>query len=222
MTDETVRQVQKIIGYEFKDENLLKSAFTHESYVNEHVGAISYERLEFLGDALLSFIVAEKLYLTTNMSAGRMSKSRAEYVSKDSLALAVEKSGLFLALNLGNGAKNDVAFSQKAKSDVFESLMGAMYLDSKDISIVASFVFNMLGEIDTSDRDYKSALQNYSQSLPAHEKPVYLDEFSEKDGKWSSRVFVEDKELGVGYGENKKTAQVSAAKSALIKLNLIK
>lgn len=117
-------EVEKAIGYTFKNKELLAAALTHASYVNEH-GGKSYERLEFLGDSLVNFLVAEALY-GSGQDEGTMTERRQHIVSKKPLADAVDRLGLADHVRRGNG--ND-AFSVKKVSDLFESVCAAVYLD---------------------------------------------------------------------------------------------
>ena len=141
MDAEVIQKTEQIIGYTFRNKSLLIAALTHSSYVNEHPRESGYDRLEFLGDALLDFIVAEKLYLETDYSAGKMSNRRAELVSEKSLCAVIDLNDLDKGVRVGRGSKSDFERSTKAMSDIFESLLGAVYVDSdRSIKQAEAFV----------------------------------------------------------------------------------
>ncbi len=217
MKEIDVKQAEEIIGYHFKKQALLERALTHSSYVNEHVGLISNERLEFLGDAVLGFIVSNELYVNTTLNEGRMTEIRKPYVCKATLAAAVERSGLLRFLMLGRGT---LPLSEKTKSNVFEAVVAAIYLDSNGFEEVKTFITRLLGEINAEFFDPKSQLQVYAQSLKERKKPEYVDEPS-GDGAWKSTVSISGKVLGEGTGDSKKDAQRQAAATALrvLKIN---
>ncbi len=122
-------KVEQIIDYTFSDKALLACALTHKSYANEH-GGESNGRLEYLGDSVLNFLVAEHLYSTCECDEGTLTDRRKEIVSETPLADAVRRMGLMAYYRLGKGARMGMAqFGEKPTSDVFESVLGAVYLD---------------------------------------------------------------------------------------------
>ena len=129
MRNDDFAGVENIIGYTFADKALLQCALTHESYVNER-GGESNERLEFLGDSVLNFIVTEDLYALCDQSEGILTDIRQRIVSKEPLAEAVRAMGLLAFYRLGKGAKLDKNnFKDKPISDLFEAVLGAVYID---------------------------------------------------------------------------------------------
>ena len=161
-------KIENILGYTYKDKNLLKTALTHSSYANEH-NAESYERFEFLGDALLNFIVGEYLFENFNVSAGELSKYRAKLVSTEKLSEVVSLTGLKFHLILGSSMKEA---SNNVLADVFESLLASIYLDS-NMTEAKKFVKRLLlvnidnvEKIINNEVDYKTHLQEFIQSLP--------------------------------------------------------
>ena len=129
MRSEDIAAVEAILGYTFRDPSLLECAMTHRSYANEHVCA-SNGRLEYLGDSVLNMIVAEHLYRTCKEEEGILTDLRQHIVSETPLADAVRAMGIFSYYRLGKGAqKCKDAFGEKPTSDIFESLLGAVYLD---------------------------------------------------------------------------------------------
>lgn len=198
-------------------------ALTHPSYANEH-NVKSYERLEFLGDAILGYLVAEYMYLTKEISEGQMTKLRANYVCEAANSDYSLELGLNNVLLLGKGATAHHEGSVAVLGDIFESFLGALYLDH-DITYVKNFLKKFLfPKIKTEAVDffvdYKSELQEYiqaesrqgvtyslmSESGPAHNKT------------FEAAVWHENVKLGSGIGKSKKEAEQKAAKDALEKL----
>ena len=139
-------KLEKIIGYKFKNKNLLKNAFTHKTYAFEAKTPVEFnERLEFLGDSILGFVVAEQLYNANKyFSEGELTRRRSTLVNNSFLADKARELGIgdFLLLGKGesklNGDKNPTNLA-----NVFEALIGAVFLDS-DIETVRGFIFNTL------------------------------------------------------------------------------
>ena len=123
-----ISAVEKIIGYTFKSKKLLTRALTHSSYSNEH-RVESNERLEFLGDAVIEFIITEKLYTEFKGKEGDLSKIRALIVSEKPLAAAIDKLGLEKYLLKGVGESKNTTKSKAMKCDMFEAIAGAIYID---------------------------------------------------------------------------------------------
>ena len=114
-------------GIHLKDTNTLKTALTHSSYANEH-NTDSYERLEFLGDAVLELITSEYFYKTTDFEEGKMSKKRSEYVCEHALYEYAKKIGYIPYIRVGNGQIHNV--NETIIADIFEAILGAnFYLD---------------------------------------------------------------------------------------------
>ena len=161
---EQITEIENLIGYSFRDKGLLETAFTHSSYCNEHK-AESNEKLEFLGDSVLNFAIAELLYLMSLEDEGAMTVSRASIVSREPLSAAVEKLGLLKYLRVGEGVKHVRNWSTKFKSNLFEAVLGAIYLDG-GMESAKHFVYNHLGReiAKTAATDSKSRLQEYKQA----------------------------------------------------------
>ena len=133
-------ELLKVLGIDTQKEELYMTALTHTSYANEH-NVISYERLEYLGDAVLELIISEYLYKTCSKGEGVMTKLRSQYVCEN----ALYEYSLRLKLNdfllLGHGeAEHGGKFRKTIVADIFESFIGAMYLD-KGFSYVKKFIF---------------------------------------------------------------------------------
>lgn len=222
MLDDAIAKTEQVIGYTFKSKSVLKAALTHSSYVNEHPHETGYDRLEFLGDALLDFIVAEKLYKETDFSAGKMTNRRAELVSEKSLCAVIDLNDLDKCVRVGRGSRCDFEGSTKAMSDIFESLLGAVYVDSGyDLSVATNFVMRFWQQLlDHKSLDFKSVLQVYSQKfVKGNPIPEYVVVAQTADA-FCVRVCV-DGVTGMGEGKSIAKAEKAAAKAAVIKLRAL-
>lgn len=215
----------KKLGLRYNDIELYKNAFTHTSYANEHHLA-SNERLEFIGDAILDFLVGEYIFQThQDMPEGEMTKTRAIYVCAEANNNYALKLGLDKLLLLGKGEEEQGGRSrQNVLADLFEAFLGAIYLDSKDINevrkILESVVFPSIEVHKIYLEDYKSRLQELIQS--ENRKSVnYVKETEEgpsHDRTFTSAVYFEGVKLGTGVGKSIKESEQMAAKEALEKL----
>ncbi|MBQ9715962.1 MAG: ribonuclease III [Clostridia bacterium] len=212
-------EIEKIIGYNFKNKSLCQTAFRHSSYAFGN-GLEDNERLEFFGDAILNYAVTEYLFLNVkDMQEGKLSKIKAKSVSTETLATIVEKLGLnrFLVVNANDGT---AIASKKTHANLFEAVLAAITLDS-DIQTGKQFALKYIQpyikEIMSSDvfDDYKTALQEYAQQ----HKLALSYEFVSKTGPEHKPEFcfiaiLGGKQIGMGKGKNKAEAQYQAAKSA--------
>ena len=135
MKNNEIVEIEKIIGYTFKDKALLERAFTHGS--KEKHATKNYQSLEFLGDSILDFIIAKRLMeINPDAHEGALTRLRAQIVSREPLADEIAKLGLENYLIVGKG-ENAKAISNQSKimSDIFEAVIGAIYLDSKNIDL---------------------------------------------------------------------------------------
>lgn len=165
MNNSELDLVQSIIGYKFNDCKYLQAALTHSSYVNEHP-AVGNERIEFLGDCVLNFIVGERLFRSDpSASEGNLSERRSAVVSREPLSRIVDELGLMQFLRIGKGV-NKSEFSVKARSDVFEALIGAVYLDG-GLSACKTVLDKIYFDSVVPERDYVSELKNYSEKTGA-------------------------------------------------------
>jgi ribonuclease-3 len=228
---ERLSAVESALGYRFKNRGLLQMALTHRSHSHEFgIGASgSYERLEFLGDALLGLFVAEWLFRKDPAAGeGDLSRRRQMVVRTSSLAAIARRIGLGEAIRLGRG--EELTGGRRKTSllaDVFEGVLGAIYLDG-GIRPARAFVTRHLGEalIETGERgrrtdDYKTRLQEAVQArlqlTPSYRivsttGPAHALDFEVE-------VLVGDRTLGQGCGTNRKRAEQDAAKHALEELD---
>lgn len=206
----------------FNDLELFKTAVTHTSYANEN-NVESYERLEFLGDAVLELIISEYLYLKTNDNEGIMTKTRANYVCEQALyeySLAI---GLDQHLRLGKGEIESGNRKKKAIiADIFESFIGSLFLD-QGIETVKKFIYENIiplienNKISFSD-DYKSTLQELVQTdRKSLEYVVIKEEGPSHDKTFTVEVKIDNVIYGRGIAHTKKEAEQLAAKDALNK-----
>lgn len=204
--------------------NLYLQAFTHTSYSNENPGYANYERLEFLGDAVVDLVMADYLYRNHNESEGTMTKVRASYVCENALYEYSLGLGLNNYIKVGHGEELHGGKLKKAiVADIFESFMGAIYLDL-GYATVRRVILDIIVPYVTNPNvtffsDYKSALQEAVQTT---KKSLYYELISESgpphDKTFKMQVRVDGIIYGEGVGSSKKEAEQLAAKNALEKL----
>ena len=188
---------------------LYQTAFTHTSYANEH-NVESYERLEYLGDAVLELIMSEYLYLKNNDGEGKMTKLRAHYVCENALYEYSLHLGLNQHILLGKGESDNGGNLRKAiVADIFESFTGALFLD-KGIDVVKDFIYKYVipiienKEIDFFD-DYKSVLQELVQTDKRSLEYVVINEEGPAHNKtFTVEVKIDDVIYGRGVAHSKK------------------
>lgn len=200
---------------------LIRRAFTHSSYVNESKTGEDYERLEFLGDKVLDFLVSEYLYVSEHLKEGQMTKLRANYVCENALYEYSKKLGFSELLRLGKGEEATGGRNRKAiLADVFEAFLAAIYLTyglPKAKEIVYDVVIKAIeNNEDYYLRDYKSELQELLQSdRKACEYIIEKEEGPSNDKTFTSVVMMDGVILGRGISKSKKEAEQEAAKDAL-------
>ncbi len=217
-----MKELQKNIGYEFKNYELLKRALTHKSYVKNKND--SNERLEFLGDAVLELVVTEYLiekYKDTD--EGKLSKIRAATVNTDILASVSRKLKIYRYIFVGKSEqKEGIMYNKSILENTFEALIGAIYLDS-GLEAARRFIISQLSDI--MDKivktgmifDYKTYLQELTQKryscLPEYK--VIKEEGVEHDKTFHCEVLIDSVSYGAGVGKSKKEAEKEAAKEAI-------
>jgi len=228
-----LKEFEKILGIQFKNQQLLKEALTHRSYLNEfkkeHLE--SNERLEFLGDAILSFVVSNWIFeKLPNFPEGKLTNLRSNLVKTGALAKVAKKIKIGGYLRLSRGEKESGGQENETLlANATEALIGALFLDQGTI-VVGDFIKKqlifLLEETLNSGRlkDYKSLLQEKIQARKG-QSPVYQTE--KEEGPEHSKIFTinvlsENKILAKGTGKSKQKAEQEAAKAALEKLGLKK
>ena len=200
--------------------NLYNQAFTHTSFSNENPSCDSYERLEFLGDAILEFIISEYLYKERHLEEGVMTKMRASYVCEEALATYARDLGFQDDIKLG-GCETDTGPNDTIMADVFEAFVAALYLDlglEFTKNIVLDIVSDYIERGVIFLHDYKSTLQELVQTGKKSVIYELVNEYGPAHNKtFVSRVLVDGIVLGEGIGGSKKSAEQMAAKEALSK-----
>ncbi len=216
----------KTIDLEFNNIALLKQALTHRSYINEHGASDTgdNERLEFLGDAVLDFLVGDMLYQRyPDLSEGDLTRLRAALVRTESLAGLSRQMGLGEALRMGKGEENTGGRERLTNlCAAFESLVGALYLD-QGLPSVQKFVTPLLDPLleeilsASLDRDARSSLQEWSQA-ELNLTPTYRTVSSsgpDHQKEFLVEVVIGDVVAGQGIGRSKQAGAQAAARSAL-------
>ena len=221
-----LKELEKKIGYTFREPALLKQALMHSSYTNEkHLPKYQCnERLEFLGDAVLELVSSEYLYLNSpHTPEGELTKTRASMVCEPSLALCARDIGLGDYLLLGKGEEaTGGRYRDSVTSDAMEALIGAVYLDGGFTSakeFIHRFVLT-----DLEDKklfyDSKTILQEMVQGMKAGTISYRLtgEEGPDHDKSFYVEVLIGDRAYGDGKGRTKKAAEQQAAYRAILKL----
>ena len=213
------------LGFAFNNIELLVTALTHRSYVNEHKASVHdhNERLEFLGDAILEMVSSDFLYRNYNEPEGIMTSWRAALVRTESIGAAGKELGYEPLVRLSKGEKHG---SERAHdvilADCFEAVIGAIYLDQgyeAANDFIYKHILNKIDEIleDESWRDPKSYFQELAQK-DAGVTPVYRtlkEEGPDHDKNFTVGVYVGNELKGVGNGHSKQEAQTAAAKEGV-------
>lgn len=221
-----MKELEKNIGYEFKNKELLRLALTHSSYANEKGSKRDNERLEFLGDSVLGFITAEYLFKSlSDRPEGELTKLRANAVCEKSLAKFAAEINLGEHVLLGKG---EIMTGGRERpsilSDAFESVIAAIYLDG-GMSEAEKFVLRFVSKTTTDTvqaTDYKTLLQEVVQKNPDEHLTYSLAAQSgpDHDKTFTVEVFLNSNCIGTGTGHSKKKAEQAAAREALILMGI--
>lgn len=227
-----LEELQKLIGYQFQNIDYLQRAMTHSSYANE-TGAHNHhllcnERLEFLGDSVLSLITSDYLYRRfPNLPEGDLTRMRAATVCEEALATYARKIGLGDFLLLGKGERNSGGADKPAViADAFEATLAAIYLDAgamDGMKTVADFLLPFIKEAVEAlpdaggyHADCKSRLQEFVQKDQGKlEYRLVGESGPDHDKTFAVEVYLDSNRIGYGSGHSKKTAEQAAAKTAL-------
>ena len=228
--NDSLRELEERLGYEFGDPSLLRTALTHSSYANERraSGRVSNERLEFLGDSVLGMTVADHIYRHYgSMPEGRMTRLRAELVCEQSLHKVALRLRLGEHLLLGRGEEHSGGRERPSLlADAVEAVIAAMYLDSGMETAAAFINRELLSDLGAAEpvllNDFKTALQELAQrrggtvtyELTGEQGPDHSKTFS-------VRVLLNGETAGEGEGHTKKEAEQAAAGAALRALGAI-
>ena len=213
--------LQQVLHYTFKNPALLRIALTHTSFANESkVPTTHNERLEFLGDSVLSVVVADHLFHQSKRPEGELSRMRASLVSEEALFQFAEEIQLGEYLRLGHGEELGGGRTRPSVvSDAFEAVIAALYLDG-GFEVARNFIMPFITEGKTAEEDYKTRLQEVVQQSPdAALRYEVVDETGpDHDKKFTVSVWRNGMHLADGIGRSKKAAEQNAAKKALEKL----
>ncbi|MBI5669334.1 MAG: ribonuclease III [Chloroflexi bacterium] len=218
-------EFQEQMGVEFGNPNLLQQALTHRSYINEHGEAEGdNERLEFLGDAVLDFLVGEILFQRfPNMPEGQLTRLRAALVRTESLAQLARQMRLGESLRMGKG--EEVSGGRERINNLcgaFEAVTGALYLD-QGLDAVRAFILPRLESLidqvleEAIDKDARSRLQEWSQAT-LNKTPAYRTVSAtgpDHEKEFVVEVLIGDKVVGRGVGRSKQIAAQAAARDAM-------
>ena len=215
------------LGYDFENIDLLVTALTHRSYLNEHKKSASEhnERLEFLGDAVLELVTTDFLFSNYDKPEGILTAWRSALVRTESIGAAGERLGYEKLIRMSRGEKQGSARArQQILANAFEATTGAIYLDKGYEAAKKYITDNILSTLpqileEESWRDPKSYLQEISQARDGF-TPIYKvlkEDGPDHDKNFTLGVFVGDKKMGEGEGPSKQIAQQEAAREAIRK-----
>jgi ribonuclease-3 len=227
MDEETLQQIEQIIGYKFSNRNLLSKAFAHSSAVDDRL--FSNERLEFLGDAVLATVICWTLFEQfPDYLEGDLTKIKSMLVSRRTCARVTKRLGLHEFLKVGKGMDSNRALTNSLAASLLEAIIAAIYIDS-GFDAANSFILRAFAsEIDRADAkqshgNFKSLLQQYAQQQ-LNTTPIYelLDEKGpDHDKCFESEVVIDERHFPSAWGTNKKEAEQKAAFNALVELGVL-
>ena len=205
-------------GITIKNNDLLMQALTHSSYSNEH-GVPSYERLEFLGDAVLELATSEYFYLYSDSKEGEMSKVRASYVCEEALFEYSNAIGLTPHIRVGNGVDQK---TQSIVADCFESVLAVIYLEH-GFSVAKKYALNIIVPYVEENVKFIIDSKSYLQEMVQMDKGTIEYKVINETGPQNSKtyeveVYVDNIKYGIGTGKNKKEAEQNAARDAIDKM----
>jgi ribonuclease-3 len=225
-----VNRMQEIVGYRFKDPELLRAAITHPSAIEGKPVSAGYERLEFLGDSVVGFVVAEELYEQfPEMDEGGLTRLKVSLISGESLAAVAAEHGFADLIVFGSSERGTGSRGlRSALENVYEAVCGALYLDG-GLEPVRAWVRatlqpHLAPSLAAAPENPKSLLQEKTQASQGHETPSYA--LVSTGGPAHSPVFVCDclvagRTVGRGEGSSKKEAEAFAAAQALVTLGYL-
>ena len=206
-------QLETIIGYKFKNPELLEIALTHTSYANESKVATTHnERLEFLGDSVLSVVVADYLFHQSGRPEGELTRMRASLVSEDALFQFAQEIQLGEYLRLGRGEERCGGRTRPSVvSDAFEAVIAALYLDG-GMEVARKFILPFITEGKHAEADYKTRLQEIVQQNPEERLSYVVESESgpDHDKHFVVAVRFNSDRVARGEGRRQKAAEQCA------------
>ena len=227
MDECTLHEIEQIVGHRFSDRALLVKAFTHASAVDHRLE--SNERMEFLGDAILSIVICQKLFESFRKYAeGDLTKMKSMLVSRGTCAKVAKRLSLPKYLVVGKGMISSRALPMSLAAGLLEAIIAAVYIDggfeAAEEFILQNF-HDLIEQIDSEEAhgNYKSLLQQYAQEQYCV-APVYvlLDEKGPDHNKcFESEVVIDQRHFPSAWGPNKKEAEQKAAYNALVEMGVL-
>ena len=219
-------RVHLAFGHEFSDRDLLRRALTHRSHSSEHSLDESYERLEFLGDAVLQLAVTGYMFVEfPELNEGELAKVRAAVVDEATLAQFARDMGLGPLVLLGRGeVLTGGSDKDSILSDTMESVIGAIYLEA-GFAATSDMILEYWGPLvdqkalAPGEADYKTRLQELLAQSGMRPRYIIADEGPEHEKLFTAEVFAGDRSLGTGTGTSKKRAEQAAAEAAAAALD---
>lgn len=205
-----MKKIDEKLGVEFKSRKYIEEALTHPSKSKNN-----YQRLEFLGDSILDFLVGEYLFKKSDKSEGDLTVLRAHFVSEEYLSMCFDNLNIEHELNLGKSLQGKV--TRAIKGDVFEAIIGAIYLE-KGIDFVRNFIIEKLNleNFENVENDnYKSELQELVQ---ANFKCTMKYVTEREEDNFVAHFYMDEDMISTGYGKDKISAEQNAAFVAIKKL----
>ena len=200
------------------DNKYLQTALTHTSYANEH-NVESYERLEYLGDAVLELVISDYFFKNTKLAEGKMSKKRSMYVCEEALDAYAKDINLAKYIKVGNGMHNEV--NATIVADVFEAVIASIYLNnglSKAKEFIYDIIIPKIEENNVYLSDYKSYLQELVQTNQKSVEYIVVNEYGPSHDKtFEVEARVDGMLYGSGIGKSKKEAEQNSARDAIKK-----
>ncbi len=227
MNEETLRQIEQIIGYEFSNRDLLHKAFTHSSAVDNRLS--SNERQEFLGDSILGMVICQNLFEQfPDYLEGDLTQIKSMLVSRRACAKIIKQLGLQKFLRVGKGMAESRALTGSLAAGVMEALIAAIYIDG-GFEAARSFILRMFDSLieqanaEQVRGNFKSLLQQYAQQH-LNLTPIY--EILDEKGPDHDKCFEVEAVVGVrrfpsAWGTNKKEAEQKAALNSLVELGIV-
>lgn len=220
-----MKTLEAKIGYTFQNKQLLQTALTHTSFANESkTPTHQNERLEFLGDSVLSIVVADHLFHQwKDRPEGELTRARASLVCESALFEFAKQIDLGSHLRLGKGEERGGGRTRASVvSDAFEAVIAALYLDG-GMDAARNFILPFITKGKTAEPDYKTKLQEVIQQNPEERLryEVQQETGPDHDKRFVIAVYLNSNLIGKGRGHSKKTAEQAAAKQALKLMGLV-
>ncbi|MBS1113209.1 MAG: rnc [Nitrospirae bacterium] len=226
MIEPTIKELEDILGYSFKNKQILMNALTHRSFFHENPDKVQdyNERLEFLGDSVLGFVIVEYLYLTDgSLTESIMAKAKSYLVKESVLSEIAACLSLGKYLRLGKGEESTGGRTKRSLlADAVEAVLGAVYLDGgyeEARRLILGLFQDKIGSVLKSGKfhDFKTELQEKTQllfnSIPEYR--MIKQEGKEHNKTFTVEVYIAGTKLGAGCGKSKKEAETNAAQEAL-------